>query len=241
MRHYQFAQDGIDPFVIEEHCIEATKTGHGKCLDRHVAQYEYCAERPTPDGKNRTELCYYNGGHQLSQDESGDEYTRWDFPWRDDAIIYNKYLRLINPNSKDFIVGSHTAVRNLCEPICRDYRDWNLPMMKKWRPTGKKHRPVESRHQLLPNIKEIPNLDGGAGEWPPDASLADASKKNKYNWNQDPSRASTSEAMLLYWPRVLDGGSEMPLFNPDFPRAPWSNETGWAEKGFASDPKLVQL
>ncbi|KAL8708249.1 MAG: hypothetical protein Q9220_006826 [cf. Caloplaca sp. 1 TL-2023] len=59
-----------------------------------------------------------------------------------------------------------TAEQNTeyCEPICRDYRSWNLPVMFPFSPS--KHGIVESRHQIFPDIKDFESKDGAAGEWP---------------------------------------------------------------------------
>lgn len=51
-----------------------------------------------------------------------------------------------------------------CEPICRDYRSWNLPVMDPWSPS--KHGIVESRHQIFVDITNFDFLDGAGGDWP---------------------------------------------------------------------------
>ncbi|KAI4144247.1 MAG: hypothetical protein L6R39_004271 [Caloplaca ligustica] len=232
MRHYQFSQDGVEPFVIEEFCMQATKSGHGSCLDRHTLQYEYCAERPSADRKNRTEFCYHNGGMQQPKhkDQIAGPWQWQATAWHDDDISYNKYQQSIPYMDPRFIFASRHATESLCTPICRDYRGWNLPLMKPW---ILRHGAVASRHQLLV-VKDMPNQDDGGGEWPPDATLPDedfqpsgAEPAVAYtHWNPNPIWTWTSEALLLTWP--YDGGRDnwnAGFFDPSFPRPPYSNET----------------
>ncbi|KAL8883441.1 MAG: hypothetical protein Q9215_008229 [Flavoplaca cf. flavocitrina] len=50
-----------------------------------------------------------------------------------------------------------------CEPICRDFRGWDLPIMIG---LGGKHGVVESRHQVFNDVEEFPFEDGHDGQWP---------------------------------------------------------------------------
>ncbi|KAL8905039.1 MAG: hypothetical protein Q9171_006828 [Xanthocarpia ochracea] len=54
-----------------------------------------------------------------------------------------------------------------CEPICRDFQDWNLPVMLA---LGGKHGLVESRHQIFNDVEDFTYEDGHDGKWPVEPS-----------------------------------------------------------------------
>ncbi|KAL8736120.1 MAG: hypothetical protein Q9181_002535 [Wetmoreana brouardii] len=222
LRNLQYNQDGLDPFFyIEEHCFQGTRSGHGKCLDRHTSQYEYCAERPTSDRHKRTEFCYYNGGNY---NQANQKYKKID-----DAILFNRYERKLPARSQHWINAEETAVNSLCEPICRNQYGWDLPVMKPWKPT--KHGVVKSRHQLMTDIEDVPLHYGNGGEWPPDAlktedHSAELAEAYHQMWQANPPWVETSEEMLLGWP---NGGGNPGEYSSDFPTPPWNIQRLWAK------------
>ncbi|KAL8731596.1 MAG: hypothetical protein Q9166_003284 [cf. Caloplaca sp. 2 TL-2023] len=239
----------IDPYIIEEHCMEATNDGKGRCMDRHTRQYEYCAERPTPDRKHRTEFCYYNGGNSKRKiphvyDVQGTPYTG--FAQNEDAIIVNGLEWWFPRSHSDWITGSKEAVRSLCEPICRDYKGWNLPLMKPWDPSG--HGVVESRHQQVQNHFDFPRHPigedpqstwpkhyywPGGGEWPLDCLIGRTRYGPDMIWDEKPRWVETPEEMWVGWPHggehyacTLSGCSpRLDWVNEGFPRPPWNNRS----------------
>lgn len=228
MAKQQYNQVGVEPyFEIEEHCFEGTKSGHGKCLDRHTSEYEYCAERPTSDRKNRTEFCYYNAGNgRLNPNLANYDII---FGKEHGTILFNRYERKIPWDSKHWIHTAEAGVQSLCEPICRTQYGWDLPVMKPWKPTD--HGFVRSRHQILTDIEDVPLEYGGGGEFPPDAlTRMDWWEAGFHHqaWEPNPPWTWTSEALLLSWPP--GGGNPTDRrynYGYPMPRPPWNNQSLW--------------
>ena len=245
MRHYQYVQDNLDPMVIEEWCYEMYQGGGSECIDIHTLQYEYCAERPTSDLRNRTEFCYHNSGirgtfEQAHNFDDGPAYRPMD-----DQIYFNRYLRDIKRKTPDLHISDGVAVRNLCGPICQDFQGWNLPIMKAWEP-DMDHGPIQSRHQLY-EIRDMPVHERGGGEFPPDPiahpeakpfqkwynlpiNAISKSPHTNYRWITEGMNkfrgAWTSEGMLLYWSTHEDW--QKPWYDPQWPRPPWNLQLdGW--------------
>ncbi|KAL8693709.1 MAG: hypothetical protein Q9218_001510 [Villophora microphyllina] len=223
----QYNQDGVEPFfAINEHCLDDTTKGQRDCAYRHTAEYELCAERPTPDGRNRTEFCYYNGGNN-NHKKLGDSADGDRFALNDDALIFNKHERMLPRKSKDWLTVTGKGVQPLCEPVCSTDYGWNMPVM----PLEKgKHGVVESRHQLMTNIKDFPVQYGGGGEYPPDALKHSAEAVSQdQEWSHSPAFASSSEELLMIWPS--DGGRPQAKHgdgkgHSNFPRPPWNKQSG---------------
>ncbi|KAL9600631.1 MAG: hypothetical protein Q9219_003064 [cf. Caloplaca sp. 3 TL-2023] len=115
-----------------------------------------CASHPAlHNHSRRNDFCYYHHGNSKGL------VPHWTHG--PDRIEFNGHKRNI-PYKNPPLPMSKEENAKYCEPICRDFRHWNLPVMLPWSPS--KHGLVESRHQLFTDIKEFPFEDGVAGQWP---------------------------------------------------------------------------
>ncbi|KAI4152377.1 MAG: hypothetical protein L6R39_001829 [Caloplaca ligustica] len=157
-RHYQLHSANIEgsPEIIDEWCFQETHDGQGECLDQHTKQYEICASHPAAhNASRRNDFCYYNHGNNRGI------VTHW--VKGKDWISWNNHKRNIPFRDPPIPMSTEDNIK-YCEPICRDYRSWNLPVMDPWSPS--KHGIVESRHQIFVDITNFDFLDGAGGDWP---------------------------------------------------------------------------
>ncbi|KAL9592189.1 MAG: hypothetical protein Q9179_006970, partial [Wetmoreana sp. 5 TL-2023] len=80
-----------------------------------------------------------------------------------------------------------------CEPICRDWHGWNLPVMDPISPS--KHGVVESRHRLYPHVKDFQMKDGEGGQWP----VQEPPISGQKNHNHPGGISTPGEGGIDYW------------------------------------------
>lgn len=180
-RHYQLDSVSIEggPSIIDEWCFEESRDGSGKCLDQHTKQYEICASHAAIHNNSlRNDYCYHNHGNSRGM------VPHWSHG--DDWIEFNGQKRNI-PFHNPPLPMSTEENTNYCEPICRDYGNWNLPVMDPWSPS--KHGIVESRHQLFTDVKDFRFNDGAGGPWP----------VTEYVHKRPGGVSTTGAGLLGYW------------------------------------------
>ncbi|KAL8839050.1 MAG: hypothetical protein Q9170_001886 [Blastenia crenularia] len=171
-RHYQLNSRNIEggPSIFDEWCFEATNDGKGKCMDQHTKQYEICASHPAiHNSTRRNDFCYYNHGNnrgKVPHWSQGDDriYSHHVGRWMSlhTILVYNSHKRDI-PRKPSLRTTTEESM-TYCEPICKNYRHWNLPVMLPFSPS--KHGVVGSLHDLYIDIEDLPFEDGAGGEWP---------------------------------------------------------------------------
>ncbi|KAL8997017.1 MAG: hypothetical protein Q9169_003607 [Polycauliona sp. 2 TL-2023] len=141
--------------AIDQWCIDETPDGHGECLDWHTKQYTICvSQQALGDKSKRNDYCYKNHGNSRGLVSH--------FSKGPDTITYNGHQRNI-PFKNPAVPMTLEENSNYCEPICRDFHDWKLPIMIG---LGGKHGLVESRHQVFNDVENFPFEDGHDGQWP---------------------------------------------------------------------------
>ncbi|KAL8720416.1 MAG: hypothetical protein Q9181_007911 [Wetmoreana brouardii] len=188
-RHYQLNAAAIEggPAIIDEWCIEASHDGRGKCLDQHTKSYSICAShRAAHKRYRRNDFCYKNhGNHRGMVPHWVKGVPNW--------ISWNDELREISTNWALFEPMTVDENTKYCEPICRDWHGWNLPVMVPISPS--KHGVVESRHRLYPHIRDFDMTDGKGGQWP----VQEPPISGKKNHNHPGGISTPGEGGIDYW------------------------------------------
>ncbi|KAL8772004.1 MAG: hypothetical protein Q9209_002669 [Squamulea sp. 1 TL-2023] len=157
-RHIQLHSKNIPGTVptLDQWCIDRSVDGHGECLDWHTKQYTICASHhgiALDKHEKRNDYCYKNHGNSRG---IVPHYSKGP-----DTLTYNGAQRKMAVNGAvELTIKDNTKY---CEPICRDYRGWDLPVMLAM---GGKHGSVQSRHQIFKDVKDFPFKDGNDGQWP---------------------------------------------------------------------------
>ncbi|KAI4091698.1 MAG: hypothetical protein LQ344_003938 [Seirophora lacunosa] len=180
-RHLQLDSINIEggAQIMDQWCFQATSDGRGECLDWHTRHYRVCASHESAhNSTRRNDFCYWNHGN-----------ARGFVPhWSKgkDAIKWNKEKREIPFKNQPMPVTMEETIA-YCEPVCRDFLGWDLPVMDPWSPS--KHGVVECRHQVFSDITDFSFQDGVGDDWP-----------YKQTYHDKPGEFSTTpEGMIDYW------------------------------------------